>query len=149
MKLNDIKNSVKWRLPKRESSARATIVRDGVTYDLTIQANKFVDDHIVGWVSKAVKHSDDMDRGRQVSIKVSDGKRGDVADAWEEVVRGVNTTVDDHHLKFVYLFSSTQSKKTSYKTLADKIAKGLKWSVYQDRNYFIVYNPSLKIHQVS
>lgn len=149
MLLTELAPTLHWS-QNTESQARATIKTDKHTYELAIKCQKYSADHIKGWTSKVIDHEKDVDCGRYVELTCKENRASfdGVEASFDKVIDALSSYKKDNKLKYLLLFSTTQSRKEVFEKLAQKLAKKLDWDVYQDRNYILVYKKTLNIHQV-
>lgn len=150
MKLSHINPTTHWTPSSTEVRSSATIKTSDVSYTLIVRCNKSIPDHLMGWLDKIIDNKKKLDDGRFVELFNNDNKESvlKVEDVIDSVVTGVKKQATEQNLKYVYMFSTTLSHQNTYRKITKKIADKLEWKVYEDRNYFIVYQPNLKIHQV-
>lgn len=149
MNLYEIAPTIHW-LNSTEAQASAEIKTADHTFDLKIKCAKYSQDHLVGWVGKVVDKEKDHDSGRFVDLTLKSNRQSfdGVEKVFDRVGEAVSKYRKEHELKFVVLFSTTPARRETFEKLSKKIAKKLDWQVYQDRNYFLIYEPNLAIHQV-
>lgn len=149
MNLFEISPTIRWTPSSNEVRSVATIKTDKHDYELVIHCNKSTADHIIGWLDKVVKDKDKFDSGRSVELTNKQNRQSlaGVEDVFDKVVDAANDKASSMKLEYLYMFSTTQRRKETYEKLTKKMAKKLGWSVYQDRNYFLIYNPTLKVKQ--
>jgi len=149
MNLFELSPTLHWTPSSTEVRSTATIKTDKHEYELVIHCNKSTPDHIIGWLDKVVKDKDKVDAGRMVELTNKQNRESlaDIEDVFDKVVDAINTKTKSMKLEYVYVFSTTPKRKELFEKLSKKVAKKLGWSVYQDRNYFLIYNPTLKVMQ--
>ncbi len=149
MNLYELAPTLHWS-QNTEAQAKATVKTANHTYDLEIKCQKYSADHVVGWLSKVIDREKDMDRGRYVELSCKENRASfDGVDAtFDKVIDALSSYKKDNNLKYLLLFSTTQSRKEVFEKLAKKLGKKLDWDVYQDRNYILVHKKTLRIHQV-
>ena len=149
MILYELSPTLHWAPTASKSRATATVKTNKHTYELVVKCNKFVTDHIRGWVSKVIAHEKDVDAGRYVELTCKDNRESfaGVDDIRSAVASGIAKHIKSQDLSYVYLFSSKPSRRETFEKLAKQIAKKLDWDVYQDRNYFLIHNPTLDVVQ--
>lgn len=149
MNLYEVSPTIHWTPTSDDVRATAAIKSKEHTYELIVRCNRTIPDHLAGWLDKVLDHKEDADHGRFVELSNKDNRSSfaGVDDLFGVVANGVVEQARKQRLKYVYLFSTTPSRRETFEKLSKKIAKKLDWQVYQDRNYFILHTPSLKIHQ--
>jgi hypothetical protein len=150
MKLFELAPIFHWSPSSTDARSTASIKFDGHEYTLSLRCNLSVPDHLRGWLDKIIDNEKNVDSGRYVELINKDNHESfiGVGDIIKQVATEIKTKSAAQHLKYVYMFSATVAQQSLFKKLSNKIAEASGWSVYQDRNYFIIHKPSLKIHQV-
>ena len=120
-----------------EKSAISTLTKDLGT--------KVVDTSIIPYIRSRVV---DFGASRMMPDTKMFASFDGVEASFDKVIDALSSYKKDNKLKYLLLFSTTQSRKEVFEKLAQKLAKKLDWDVYQDRNYILVYKKTLKIHQV-
>lgn len=149
MNLFEVAPTLHWSPASTDVRSTATIKTGKHTFELVVRCNKSVPDHITGWLDKVLDKEADWDRGRFVELTCKENRESfaGVEDILDQVAKSVADKITEQHLKYVYLFSTTLHRREIFEKLAKKIAKKKEWDVYQDKNYFLIHKPTLKMHQ--
>lgn len=149
MNLYEVAPTLHWTPTSTDVRSTATIKTDKDTYELVVRCNKSVADHLIGWVSKVIVRENDVDKGRYVELTNKANRESfvGVSHVLASAKDGIVKQVNKQDLLYVYMFSTKPSRREVFEKLAKQVAKKLEWEVYQDRNYFLIYKPTLKVLQ--
>jgi hypothetical protein len=149
MNLFELSPTTRWAIGSTNVRTTATIKSDKHTFELVIRANKSVADHLSGWLDKVLDREDDWDEGRYVELTCKENREtlDGVEPVIDTIAKAIIKQISDQELKYVYLFSTTLHRREIFEKLAKAVAKKKEWSVYRDKNYFLIHKTTLAIHQ--
>ena len=138
--------AVQWNKTSTSAASTADIVVGDAKFTLTLVCNRQMPAHIRGWIDEVTDVSTDMGRYAKIS-NIQQLGTSSKSSVMLDAVRLLKERVTKQHLKYIVMFSSTVSQQTNLRALTKQLSDKLKWDVYQDRNYFIVYTPSIDVHE--